>query len=309
MRRLRRLAERALESYDLTVVGINAVAHSFNSIFRIRTGSGPAHLLRVGPSFRLHPPDTDTMAAAWQQALRADTGLPVPQYVSTRTGSLTSLVSVDGVPEPRTCAVLTWVSGRPIEREPTIDQAQAAGRLLAQLHEHASSWTAPEGLSVPMANRVSYLDDEPLLETLEQHRNLYLEAHDRAQQTIDAIWGHETAAPHVMHGDLTGNNTIVTRAGLVPIDFQDLAIGHEVQDISISLLPLERFDPGGRLTRAFRSGYEDRHPWPSYGPDTFAALWAARRIQMANVSLHLRRPDMAAYLDRTAGLLSSWMKG
>jgi Ser/Thr protein kinase RdoA (MazF antagonist) len=309
LRRLRRLAERALESYDLNVVGITPVAHSFNTIYRIRISARPAHLIRIGPSFQFHPPDTDTMAAAWQHALRADVGLPVPQYVPTRTGAITSSVSLDGVPEPRTCAVLSWVPGRPMEREASMDQANAAGRLLAQLHEHATNWTPPEGLRVPIANRVAYLDDEPLLETLAQHRNLYLEAQDRAQQTIDAIWDQEPAAPHVVHGDLTGNNTIVARAGLVPIDFQDLAIAHEVQDISISLLPLTRLDPGGNLSRAFRAGYEDRRTWPSYGPDVFEALFAARRIQMANVSLHLRRPDMDAYLDRSAEILASWMKG
>lgn len=266
MRRLRRLAEKALDSYDLDVVGVTLVAHSFNSIYRVRSVSRPAHLLRVGPSFHLHPPDTDTLAAAWQRALHTDIGLPVSQYVSTRTGSITSSVSLAGVPESRTCAVLSWVPGRPLEKPATVDQAEASGRLLAQLHEHASNWTAPEGLRIPIADRVSYLDDEPVLQTLERHRNLYLEAKDRAQQTIDAIWDQEPAAPHVVHGDLTGNNTIVTRAGLVPIDFQDLAIGHEVQDISISLLPLTRLDPGGTLSKPSAPVTRNGAPGPPMGP-------------------------------------------
>ena len=308
-RRLRRLATRALESYDLPVVGMKLVAQSFNTIYRIQCEGSPAHLLRLGSSFRLHPPDSDTMAAAWQRDLLADLDLQVPQYVPGRDGSIVRSVSVDGVPEPRPCAVLTWVPGRTVGRGVSVHEAEASGRLLALLHEHASNWTPPDGLIVPVTDRVSYLDDAPILDGLKRHRSLYIEARDKAQQTIDAIWDQEAESPHLLHGDLTVHNTIKSRAGVSPIDFQDLAIGHEVQDISISLLPLTRLDASGTLSRAFRSGYEGRRTWPQYGPETYEALFAARRVQMANVSLHLRRPDMDAYIDRSALILASWMRG
>ena len=129
-----------------------------------------------------------------------------------------------------------------------------------------------------------------------------------AIETIDVIWNEEPVPLHLLLGDLTVHNTIANRAGLIPVDFQDLAIGHEVQDISISLLPLMRLDPSGNLSRAFRSGYEKLRIWPQYGPDTFKALFAARRVLMANLSIHLRRRDMEDYLDRSADLLAPWMR-
>ena len=307
-RRLRRLADRAIESYDLDVVDMRLIAQSFNTAYRVQCHGVLAHLLRVGSSFRLHPPDSDTMAAAWQRELLRDLGLGVPQYVSARDGSIVHPVSLDGIPGPRDCAVLTWVPGRTVGPSVTLEQAANSGRLLARLHKHATSWDPPDGLVVPIADRVSYLGDEPVFEALTRHRGLYLEAQDRAQQTIDAIWNEAPVPPHLLHGDLTVHNTIVTRAGLIPIDFQDLAVGHEVQDISISLLPLTRIDDSGSLSEAFRSGYTELRIWPSYGPDTFDALFAARRLLMANLSIHLCRPDMDNYLDRSAEFLASWMR-
>ena len=64
----------------------------------------------------------------------------------------------------------------------------------------------------------------------------------------------------------------------------------------------------GALSEAFRSGYTKLRVWPSYGPDTFDALFAARRLLMANLSIHLSRPDMENYLDRSAEFLASWMR-
>jgi Ser/Thr protein kinase RdoA (MazF antagonist) len=308
VRRLSRLAVRALESYDLDVIDMRLIAQSFNTVYRIRCRGVRALLLRVGSSFRLHSADSDTMAAAWQRDLLRDLGLKVPQYVSARDGSIVQPVSLDGVPGSRDCAVLTWVPGRTVGPRVTLEQAAQSGRLSARLHEHAASWDLPDGLVVPIADRVSYLDNEPVFDTLTRHRSIFLEAEERAQQYIDAIWSEEPGPPHLLHGDLTVHNTIVNRAALFPIDFQDLAIGHEVQDISISLLPLRRLDTSGSLSRAFRSGYEELRLWPRYGPDIFEALFAARRVLMANLSIHLRRPDMEAYLDRAADFLALWMR-
>ena len=303
VRRLRELAGKALTNYDLDVMGLTLIAQSFNTVYRIRCRRAGPYLLRVGASIRVHPPGSDNMAAAWQCDLMDDLGLKVPRYVSGRDGCIVHPVSLSGIPEPRDCAVLTWVPGRAVGPKVTVEQAELSGRLLAQLHEHASEWVPPRGLTVPIADRVTYLGDD-VLDTLTRHRGLYLEARDRAQQTVDAIWHEEPVTPHVLHGDFTVHNAIVNRAGLVPVDFQDITVGHEVQDISNSLLPLLRLDESGSLARAFRGGYEELRSWPLYGPDTFEALFAARRILMANLSIHLGRLEMESYLDRSADSLT-----
>ena len=96
------------------------------------------------------------MAAAWQRELLRDLVLGVPQYVSARDGSNVHPVSLDGIPEQRDCAVLTWVPGRTVGPSVTLEQAANSGRLFARLHKHATSWDLPDGLVVPVADRVSY---------------------------------------------------------------------------------------------------------------------------------------------------------
>ena len=92
--------------------------------------------------------------------------------------------------------MLTWVPGRTSRTKCDYKkQAANSGRLLARLHKHATSWDPPDGLVVPIADRVSYLGDEPVFEALARSWGLYLEAQDRAQRTIDAIWNEAPVPP------------------------------------------------------------------------------------------------------------------
>jgi Ser/Thr protein kinase RdoA (MazF antagonist) len=307
MRRMSQVARSALAAYDLPDVSVRLVSKSYNTLYRIRSSDGPALLLRVGSWLRLHPPDTAEMEAAWLRALRAGTDLPVARHIPTVGGSTVCTVERDGVPQPRTCALFTWVPGHPLGRDAGSQQVRASGRLLAILHQHASRWTPPDGLNVPMANRVSYFEHAGDLEYPDPHKTVFQESRQRAQEAIDLVWQTDSSPPHLLHGDFTGQNIIENRTGLVPIDFQDLAWGHEVQDVAISLLPLARSDQSGALSLAFRNGYEEVHTWPDYDPGTFDALFAARRVQMADVSLGLQQPGFTEYLDRSAVVLADWM--
>ncbi len=49
---------------------------------------------------------------------------------------------------------------------------------------------------------------------------LFLNALARAQSVVDSLWRNPPHGPHLVHGDLTPANVIVSPLnGLVPIDF------------------------------------------------------------------------------------------
>jgi len=286
-----------------------SVGESFNTLFRVRPGDGSDYLLRVGPTLRLHPQGSEEVEAAWLTSLGQDTAIEVAHVFRNSSQELVTRASSPGVPEPRTCSLLRWIPGRALGDRVDPGTAASSGRILAALHDHADGWEPPTGGAVPIADRVLYWDDAPSFGLLgSRYRTLFLEAAERAQAAIDSLWAARPHRPHLLHGDLTPRNIVQTRRGLAPIDFQDLIVGFDVQDIAISLLPFQRHAATESLSRAFREGYETVRGWPETTDENLDALFAARRLLMANLALNLRKPGLDAYLAFAAARLADWMQ-
>lgn len=107
----------------------------------------------------------------------------------------------------------------------------------------------------------------------------------------------------MLHGDLTLNNVVRGRARIAVVDFQDITWGHDEQDVAVSLFGIARDDHAGELARAFRHGYESLRTWPDLDEGLLANLWLARRLQMVNLALTMRRPGLDEYVERHAAAL------
>ncbi len=245
---------------------------------------------------------------AWLDALHHDTDLIVAEVIRTTDGHAVTEASAPGVPEPRTCLVLTWVPGHVLRSQLDPRTAEQSGRLLAQLHCHACAWSPEPAKAVLVADRVLYWKAPSRLGSASRHGSLFVEAANRAQEAIDSLWAAPPHPPHLLHGDLTPDNIVKSRRGLVPIDFQDLVWGFDIQDVVISLLPYQRHQGSEVLAARFRAGYEAVRPWPEHDAETVDALVAARRLHMLNLALNTRPGYLAAYVDDVAAGLARWMK-
>ncbi len=99
---------------------------------------------------RLHGPGYQTAAtlhseSLWLQTLRQDAELPVPEPVVTREGQFCVAIRVPGVPSPRFCTLLRWMTGRHRYRNLSPPQVKQLGRLMARMHLHAQHWKPPAG--------------------------------------------------------------------------------------------------------------------------------------------------------------------
>jgi Ser/Thr protein kinase RdoA (MazF antagonist) len=113
-----------------------------------------------------------------------------------------------------------------------------------------------------------------------------------------------------VHGDLTPPNVIVApRNGLMPIDFQDMVWGFEVQDLAITVSALQRWADSERLIDAFRSGYREHRAWPDVSPALFGSLIAARGLQQLNLTMNLAdNNELDSYIASHAGRIRTWMR-
>ena len=139
---------------------------------------------------------------------------------------------------------------------------------------------------------------------------LFTDGQARAQSVIDSLWQNPPHPPHLVHGDLTPPNVIVSpRHGLVPIDFQDTVLGFEVQDLAFTVSALRRRPDGDRFMDAFRAGYREYRAWPDVSPAWFDSLIAARGLQQLNLTLNLAGLDgLDSYVASHAERVRAWMR-
>ena len=315
--RLRRLALKALEQYDLDVVCIRLITNEFNGIFRVDVATGDKYILRVALPEGGHDLDSVYGEMAWLDALSRDTDLSVPRPLAARNGQLVVEAESAGVPEPRLCAMFGWVPGTNLADHLTPENVSRLGELSARLHAHAATFQPPAGFTTLRFDKV-FPFPEPVILFQDEHRHLfpperraiYEQAIAWAQEAIDRLRaGGEPM--RVIHGDLHQWNVRVYRGILSPIDFEDLMWGWPVQDIATTLYDL--LGPGFQeLRAAFRRGYTGHSPWPERYPGEIDAFIAARGVGLVNFILQDPDPDWLAqapdYVERVEGRLRALLE-
>jgi Ser/Thr protein kinase RdoA (MazF antagonist) len=306
--RLRRLALAASTRYAFEPRRCVFAASSFNTIFRIDASDEGRYALRVGSAMRIHPEGTEAAEVAWMAALRRDGAVDVPAVVEASDGSNVLDVEVPGVPERRRCVAFAWMRGRPIEERLDAPGARRLGTLSAALHQHAVAHASSMPRDVAIGDRVLSWDTPSRLDELvPTYGSMVREALDRAQGSLDELWRDPPHPPHLVHGDLQPWNVIEDRDRAVVIDFQDLFWGFARQDLAITMNVIRSYPEPEPLLGAFIEGYRAIRPWPEMSPSELDALIAARRIQLLNLGLNVRKPGLEAFIAGHGAWIRSWM--
>lgn len=291
-RRMRRVAERALESYDLDVARLRYLATETNTIFRVDTVDGRSFALRVGAPRQ----DTDVDVAtelAWVAALNQETSLPVVQAYPNAAGGFITLAEADGVPEERRCVMFGWLPGAVLDDRATPQTYERLGNVAAGLAVHGHRWQAPPGLDPLVWDRIFYYPTEPIVMFDPEYREVMTPARtevfdavtERAQAELTRLRSVEPRG--WLHGDLNPWNAMAYRGKVTVFDFEDVMIGAPVQDVAISLFYRRERPDYGDLRAAFQSGYEQVRPWPVEYEGQLELLMAARSVMFANYVIRM----------------------
>jgi len=316
--RLRQMATKALEQYDLAVARLRLITNEMNAIFGVKTTDGNKYILRITLPGGGHTQQHVQAEMDWLAALSRDTELSVPQPLPTRDGRLVVEVACNGIPERRMCVIFTWVPGSDLAQH--LDEANMSklGRLSAQLHAHAATFNPPPGFDIlhfdkvfPFPEPVVLFEDALKLLFPPERRKIYQQAIDWAQNAIQRLFASGEPM-RVIHNDLHMDNVRIHRGVLSPIDFEDLMWGWPVQDIAITLYyfyPLENYP---ELRLAFQKGYTSISPWPERYPGEIDAFIAARGVGLVNFALQdphtLQTFDSAGYAVKIEGRLRALLE-
>jgi Ser/Thr protein kinase RdoA (MazF antagonist) len=291
---LEAVALEALRAYDVEVADCAFAAQAFNAVFRVNAADGSRYALRVGSELRIHADGCEEVEAAWVNALHA-AGFPVARAVPARDGA--AVVDVGA----HRCVLFDWVSGRSLREHVTPELVRAAGVLTATLHERVREYPGEQPAGALRGDRVLSFSLANRLDELRPRFGSALpDAVGRAQEFVDTLWRDPPHAPHLLHGDVNLGNVMADGERVALLDFQDLTWGFEVQDVVIAMLSLPHRD-------AFRAGYASVRAWPDVDSETWAALEAARHLNILNFGLSNRKAGLEAFVARHAEPIVAWM--
>jgi Ser/Thr protein kinase RdoA (MazF antagonist) len=317
--RLRKIALAALEDYDLDADRVRLITNSYNGIFRVDTSGGQKYVLRVCLPLE-HTREQIHSEMVWLHALRRETDLLVPQPLITRNGDFFTIKEAAGVPEPRHCVIFSWVPGRDLDQQLTVENMTRFGAFAARLHKHAGAFDPTEGFSVSYRFDQVFPFNEPVILFEEAHREL-LPPERRAlfQNVVERVGsaiGRLKASGEplrILHGDLHRWNVKVYRGKIGAFDFEELMWGWPVQDIATTLYYFYGEETYPALRDTFQGGYTTVAPWPERYPGEVDTFIAGRSLVLANTVLQDLAPEWRAeaprYFERTEKRLRALLLG
>ncbi len=255
IRRLRRLAEAALEVYGFAGARLKFITLAGNAVFRVFAPKSETNLLEDGPFvndqylLRIHDrreqaTDAIELEMEWLTAIRRDAGLPVPEPVHTPDGKLLIKVSISRIPDKRDVTLLRWMKGRFMRNNIRPHHFKAQGRLMAQLHNHAEHWQAPPGLTKRRFDPDGLFKDDagaglPNSEAWALLPENYLKPFKVVARKITQVMKALGKGPGVyglIHGDCGVDANVLFHKGEARIiDFDGSGFGYYAYDLSLAL--------------------------------------------------------------------------
>ena len=291
VRRLKKLAQTALRQFPILPNAIRPLRHFNNTTFLV-TARDPdketleKFVLRVNRPGYQEPVDI-VSETDWLQALRVEAKLRVPQVVLSRTGEPIVGASATGVPETRSCVLFRWIGGRFLHRSLRSIHLKRAGRTLAQIHRHGSTWRRPPGFSRKTWN-VDLLrggetgtDETAFWNLLNRTEHQAAQGAFRSIEGVMSKLGKTKKTYGLIHADFHQGNYLHTAGTIAVIDFDDFGWGHYAYDIAVALSGVRKREDFPGFYSAFLKGYKAVRDFSMEEEEAIGPLMAGRLLMLA----------------------------
>lgn len=314
LRRLRKLALKALDNYDLDISWVRYLTQESNTMFYLQTTEKQKFVLRI------YSDEDSTLLENqaemfWLDAIKRDTQIKVTVPVARRDDTYITQVSTTGVPGEKRCVLFKWVPGRTLHNYLTPENYYKLGQIQADLHTHAATLNPlPENINPKKWDKVFYYPDEPVVYNTPAYSYLFPperitlvnEVIFRANFLFETLNADKDNSI-LLHGDMHYWNVHVYQGELYIIDFEDVLIGYPVQDIAVTLSYGRNLDIYDELRNAFQKGYTSRREWPAKSEKQIATLMAARSVMFINYVARIDT-DPLAYIEMRCESLKEFIE-
>ena len=299
------LAYEVLKAYEISNPEPNFLRHNENITFKVKNSDRSRPLL-----LRIHHPTTANFDRSrqteqaicselmWLEALTDDTDITAQKPVRTKDGELVSFLSLSNT-NVVSCSVLEWIEGRqlPQDSADARDFAQCFGKMVAHLHNHASTWHIPASFFRPkyepdfVQTRIEMLQPGLQFKLFgEDDFHVLTDTAGEITALIDSIGiGHNSWG--LIHSDLQGGNVLAHNGDVRPIDFSLSGFGHFLFDLGVCV-PCLRVP----LRTSFLEGYTALRILPDQAIRLMEAFSIVGIVSC--FALHILDPHMHEWLRR-----------
>jgi Ser/Thr protein kinase RdoA (MazF antagonist) len=314
LRRLRKLATKALENYDLQITWLRFFTQETNTMFYLQTADKQKYVLRI------YSDEDSTLVENqaemyWLDAIKRDKPIKAIEPIVRRDGTYITTAEVQGIPGEKRCVLFKWVPGKTLEHYLTPKNYYKLGQTLARLHIHAETLNPlPMHIQPKKWDTIFYYPDEPVVYNAAEYSHLFP---PERIACIDAVITHANRVFEnlyacqddliLIHGDLHYWNVHVYQGDLYVIDFEDVMLGHPVQDIAITLYYGKDHQAYHELCAAFQQGYTSIRVWPVENEYVIAALMAARSVNFINYVARIEA-NPQAFIEQRCDALKTFLQ-
>ena len=264
IRRLRRLAENAVEQFGIRDYKLRFIKHLINTTFVLTCDRG-RFLLRIhrGRSTTVHQIKGEL---AWLDALSHHTDVTVQTPLRTPDGRMVVFGDLPDTPAfPVT--ILKWITGRIIQYDRKERDFRHLGQLIGKLHSHATRWPMAsqldrwtydaEGI---FGSQAAYPLDQVSPDVVPEEARVGLERAYKLVRETEAQLPRTDDLFGLIHVDLSFSNILLTAREAKPIDFDDCGYGYFLAVVLAGGFGEPNFQS---KYETVVGGYREYHPLPS----------------------------------------------
>jgi Ser/Thr protein kinase RdoA (MazF antagonist) len=317
---LDRLAQRCLPRYGLSPwATATLINYTENLTYRVDDpASGDRFIFRI---YRVGCRDREEIESEveWMSALRRDAGVETPEIVPARDGAALLLLGDATLPEPRLCAMFTFLEGTEPPEDRLAESFGRLGEVAARMHLHSRSWLPSAGFKRPTWNFETMLGGpRPLWGRWQDGMGLDPEREKLLGRLTEVVarrlerFGSGQGQFGLVHADLRLANLLVEGDRTKVIDFDDCGRGWYLYDLSTALTFMEERPDAGELVDAWVRGYRRLAALTRDEEGEIPTFMMLRRMMvMAWIGSHsdteLARSEGAGYTVGTCRLASRYL--
>ena len=298
VRRLRKLALKALNRYNLGKFNLSFIKHAENSTFRVTEKHPSKHyddtFLTGHYLLRIHRPNYQSdirihSELSWLAALSEDLSIAVQKPVRTNDDKLLTAVKIPGIPEKRTCSLLRWLPGHFSKSAVRPHHAYSLGKTMALLHDHSQNWKRPKRFERRHWDYNGLFGDGGGfdLSATELWSRLPKASFGRFKKAAQLagkqikLWKNDRLHYGLLHADLHLGNVLFNQGLALPLDFDDCGFGPWVYDFAVPLADWYELPNFRTLYERLVAGYASVRKPPLGQLEHVRTFIAARRVSLA----------------------------
>ena len=269
-----------LAQYKLEGSTFKNVNHGFNSSFKVDAPDGCSYALRINTNSKKSASQVEAEIRLLE-LIAENRVVDSPLPVRTNLDQAYSKVSLDFLGNDVLAVLSHWIDGEDLGDEIADTELRQLGAAMAKLHKFASKVPKELVNAFPRIDRTLFNSPDNLRKDDPRFDQEMRSLIDQAFEISDAVFKEisKSSDPIVIHADLHPSNILKTSAGLAVIDFDDVGVGYEIQDLAITFFYLR--DMPGREDLVLE-GYRSVTELPRMKSEQMEALLLSRQLLLIN---------------------------